>query len=103
MAPPNQSPRPAASSSSSFVSPPDYANILTTLSTDWTPSEEETLLEPFTYLLANKGKEVRSQLIDAFNVWLDVKEEDLEVVRKVVGMLHTGSLLCVLRKSEKSW
>jgi geranylgeranyl diphosphate synthase type 3 len=51
------------------------------------------LLEPYTYLAAHPGKEIRSRLIDAFNAWLGLDEGKLDVVRKVVGMLHTSSLL----------
>jgi geranylgeranyl diphosphate synthase type 3 len=39
------------------------------------------------------GKEVRSHLIDAFNVWLNVPEEELDVIRQIVRMLHNASLL----------
>lgn len=53
----------------------------------------QTLLEPYTYISANPGKEIRSQLIEAFNLWLKVPDEDLEVIRKVVRMLHNASLL----------
>lgn len=53
----------------------------------------QVLLEPYTYLESKPGKEIRSQLIDAFNVWLKVPEEKLTVIRKVVGMLHNSSLL----------
>ena len=41
------------------------------------------------------GKDVRKQLIAAFNVWLKVPEESLTIITKVVGMLHTASLLYV--------
>jgi len=71
----------------------DYTNLSSIISSPWSQTSESILLEPFTYLLSNKGKEIRSLLIDAFNIWLDVPKEDLEVVRKVVEMLHTGSLL----------
>lgn len=74
-------------------SPVDYTNLSSIISSPWSPTSEFVLLEPYTYLLSNKGKEIRSLLIDAFNVWLDVPSEDLEVIRKVVEMLHTGSLL----------
>lgn len=48
---------------------------------------------PFEYLNGQRGKDFRSQLIAAFNTWLDVSAESLEVITKVVGMLHTASLL----------
>ena len=50
-------------------------------------------MEPYTYLATVPGKEVRSALMDAFNEWLQVPEVDLNVVKKLVGMLHTASLL----------
>lgn len=48
---------------------------------------------PFDYLNSQRGKDFRSQLIGAFNTWLDVPSESIEVITKVVGMLHTASLL----------
>lgn len=71
----------------------DYANLLSTLPYEWTPKDEATLLEPFTYLLSSPGKEIRTQLLRAFNVWLGCSLPDLEVITRVVGMLHTASLL----------
>ncbi|KAK4706131.1 geranylgeranyl diphosphate synthase, type III, partial [Phenoliferia sp. Uapishka_3] len=59
----------------------------------WPESKEQVLVEPFTYLAAVPGKEVRSALIEAFNLWTKVPEADIAVVKKVVGMLHTASLL----------
>ncbi|KAK4993432.1 geranylgeranyl pyrophosphate synthetase [Elasticomyces elasticus] len=49
----------------------------------WSPEKEKILL----------GKDIRSQLIAAFNDWLKVPEESLKIITKVVGMLHTASLL----------
>lgn len=71
----------------------DYSNLTQRLSPAWTKAQETTLLEPYTYISANPGKEVRSQLIEAFNLWLNVPEGDLEVIRGVVRMLHNASLL----------
>lgn len=59
----------------------------------WTSAKEQSLLEPYTYLASRPGKEIRSKLIDAFNLWLQVPEEQLAKVRKVVEMLHNASLL----------
>lgn len=55
----------------------------------------QILVEPYTYLSKSPGKEVRSQMIAAFNEWMNVPDEELAIVKKVVGMLHTASLLCV--------
>lgn len=57
------------------------------------PPLAQTLLEPFTYLTATPGKDMRAQLIDAFNVWLNVPSESIGIVKQVVGQLHTASLL----------
>jgi geranylgeranyl diphosphate synthase, type III len=61
----------------------------------WTEEKERILLGPYDYLYGHPGKDIRSQLIAAFNRWLKVPTERLEVITRVVGMLHTASLLCV--------
>ncbi|CAE6418401.1 unnamed protein product [Rhizoctonia solani] len=74
---------------------PDYDNILPLLSgpSPWRPDSETVLLEPFTYLTSNPGKDMRSNLIEAFNVWLQVDTQQLAIVGKVVSMLHNASLM----------
>ncbi|KAF2745997.1 terpenoid synthase [Sporormia fimetaria CBS 119925] len=62
-------------------------------STSWTGSKEQILLGPYDYLIGHPGKDVRSHFIAAFNKWLRVPAERLEVITRVVGMLHTASLL----------
>lgn len=59
----------------------------------WPAEKEATVLEPFSYLAATPGKDMRAQLIDAFNVWLRVPERSIEVVKQIVAQLHTASLL----------
>ncbi|TPX13259.1 uncharacterized protein E0L32_006232 [Thyridium curvatum] len=59
----------------------------------WSEDKERVLCGPFDYLYGQKGKEFRTQLISAFNVWLDVPDESLQVITRVIGMLHTASLL----------
>ena len=52
--------------------------------------------EPFHFLMKNtQGKEIRSKLIDAFNIWLNVSDETQQVVRTVTQKLHNASLLYV--------
>ena len=48
---------------------------------------------PYEYLFNAPGKDIRKQLIEAFNAWLKVPPESLAVITNVVGMLHTASLL----------
>lgn len=73
----------------------DYSNLRETFKQQkkWSPEQEDALLEPFTYLCSVPGKEVRSHLIDAFNAWLKVPDDDLDAVRRIVRMLHNASLL----------
>lgn len=59
----------------------------------WTGEKERILLGPYDYLWGHPGKDIRSQCIAAFNLWLKVPPERLEVITRVVGMLHTASLL----------
>ncbi|GAA5835261.1 hypothetical protein JCM5353_003211 [Sporobolomyces roseus] len=72
-----------------------YDNFISQISgtPSWGAQQEQILIEPYTYLAGIPGKEVRSALIGSFNDWMNCKEQDLEVVKKVVGMLHTASLL----------
>ncbi|KAI8141596.1 geranylgeranyl pyrophosphate synthase [Fennellomyces sp. T-0311] len=82
--------------------PAGIANLNTNLRLNVNPEEggepirkekEQILLEPYEYLIANPGKDVRSKMIEAFNVWLQVPADDLLVITKVIGMLHSASLL----------
>lgn len=59
----------------------------------WDEDKEKILLGPYEYLYGHPGKDMRAQLVGAFNMWLKVPAESLEVITKVVGMLHTASLL----------
>jgi geranylgeranyl diphosphate synthase type 3 len=64
----------------------------------WTQEKERILLGPYDYLYGHPGKDIRSQCIAAFNLWLKVPPERLEVITRVVGMLHTASLLYAIPK-----
>ncbi|KAI8099674.1 geranylgeranyl pyrophosphate synthase [Halteromyces radiatus] len=55
--------------------------------------KDSILLEPFHYLCAHPGKDVRSKMIEAFDLWLKVPEKDLKVITRVIEMLHSASLL----------
>ena len=61
----------------------------------WTQEKEKVLLGPYEYLFNQPGKDLRTQMIAAFNAWLQVPERSLAIITKVVGMLHTASLLYV--------
>ncbi|KAJ5753014.1 Phyllocladan-16-alpha-ol synthase [Penicillium odoratum] len=59
----------------------------------WTDEQEKILLGPFDYLEALPGKNMRAAFIQAFNTWLQVPLKQLQIVEKVISMLHTASLL----------
>ncbi|XP_032877665.1 geranylgeranyl pyrophosphate synthase isoform X1 [Amblyraja radiata] len=56
-------------------------------------TSEQILLEPYHYVLQLPGKQVRTKLSQAFNHWLNVPEEKLQVIIEVTEMLHSASLL----------
>lgn len=59
----------------------------------WSQEKDRILLAPYDYLDGHPGKDIRSLLIGAFNAWLHVLKPSLDIITKVVGMLHTASLL----------
>ncbi|KAI5117947.1 hypothetical protein M0805_004712 [Coniferiporia weirii] len=59
----------------------------------WTTANEAALTEPFTYITATPGKEIRARMIAAFDAWLRVPPQKLVVIARVVSMLHSASLL----------
>ncbi|XP_013861378.1 geranylgeranyl pyrophosphate synthase [Austrofundulus limnaeus] len=56
-------------------------------------ASDRILLEPYKYLLQLPGKQVRTKLSQAFNHWLNVPEDKLQVIIEVTEMLHNASLL----------
>ncbi|KAH9915890.1 terpenoid synthase [Fomitopsis serialis] len=59
----------------------------------WSERNEAALLEPFTHINTVPGKDIRGLMLTAFNQWLQVPADKLSIITKVVGMLHTASLL----------
>ncbi|KAI1756428.1 terpenoid synthase [Xylaria castorea] len=95
---------PSASTSQHYLygmastNPPDPARYATedfdyTARQTWTDQKEEAISAPYNYLYNQPGKDFRTSLITAFNVWLEVPKETLDIIAKVVAMLHTASLL----------
>mmetsp|Transcript_12634 Transcript_12634/g.27257 ORF Transcript_12634/g.27257 Transcript_12634/m.27257 type:complete len:378 (+) Transcript_12634:89-1222(+) len=55
---------------------------------------DKTLLEPYHYINAVPGKDVRGKLIDCFQLWLNVPcVETLNEIKSIVADLHNASLL----------
>lgn len=50
-------------------------------------------MAPYQYIKSLPGKGVRDMLIDALNVWLQVPQYQLDIIKKVVELLHTSSLM----------
>ena len=59
----------------------------------WSPQNEKIVMGPYDYLQEHPGKDVRRQLIQAFDSWLQVPPDSLAIITRVVTMLHTASLL----------
>ena len=59
----------------------------------WTQLKENIVLGPYEYVADQPGKDIRKQLIQAFNDWLKVPEDRLASITKVISMLHNASLL----------
>ncbi|KAL4954848.1 isoprenoid synthase domain-containing protein [Aspergillus filifer] len=59
----------------------------------WSQQNEEIIMGPYDYMLQHPGKDLRRQMINAFNAWLKVPPESLAIITKVIAMLHTASLL----------
>jgi len=64
------------------------------------PTEEakmddtKAVLDPFLYLIRNsEGKGIRSKLIEAFNVWLRIPDDKLEIIKRITERLHNASLM----------
>ena len=68
---------------------------------EWSHDKERILLGPFDYMYEHPGKNIRKSLIRAFNAWMNVPEESLVIITKVVGMLHTASLLYVQESHQQ--
>ncbi|KJZ71104.1 Geranylgeranyl pyrophosphate synthase [Hirsutella minnesotensis 3608] len=61
--------------------------------TNWNQDKEKVVRAPFDYVISHPGKDFRSQLVAAFDAWLQVPPASLETISKVVAMLHESSLL----------
>lgn len=59
----------------------------------WAAEKERVVRGPFDYATSHPGKDFRAQLIAAFNAWLNVPQQSLDIITRVVGMLHESSLL----------
>lgn len=56
----------------------------------------QILLEPYIYIASIPGKDMRTQILLAFNAWYKVPDSTLAVITDIVNMLHNASLLFVI-------
>ncbi|XP_039313189.1 geranylgeranyl pyrophosphate synthase isoform X1 [Solenopsis invicta] len=61
-----------------------------------TAEEDEKLLEPIRYILQVPGKQIRAKLAKAFNYWLQISDDRLQVIDDIVNMLHNSSIFKIL-------
>ncbi|KAL2140292.1 hypothetical protein VTI28DRAFT_4009 [Corynascus sepedonium] len=86
----------AAAMSAASQPPPDPNRFATEDFTNrrtWSEEKDKVLTAPYDYLNDHPGKDFRSALVKAFDAWLEVPPESLEVIKRVISMLHTASLL----------
>lgn len=95
--PPNHvsSPESTSKVAAAPVAPQDHGGqeLINGEGNPWTAEKENILRGPFDYLDTHPGKDIRGEMIAAFNAWLQVPAAALEIITRVVGMLHTASLL----------
>ena len=89
---------PSATMSAPSQNPPDPNRFATDdffvkTRRPWSDEKDRVPTGPFDYLNGHPGKDFRSALVKAFDVWLEVPTESLDVITNVVSMLHTASLL----------
>jgi geranylgeranyl diphosphate synthase type 3 len=87
-----------ATATASAPPPPDperyaYEDFNFTAKRTWTDEKEKVVRGPYDYVTSHPGKDFRAQLIASFNAWLEVPPESLDIITRVVGMLHESSLL----------
>lgn len=64
-------------------------------STDYSGLSSQIIQAPLAYLLEIPGKDVRSKMINAFNAWIQISDEKLVMIKRIIELLHTASLLYV--------
>ncbi|WPH04798.1 geranylgeranyl pyrophosphate synthase [Acrodontium crateriforme] len=63
------------------------------LSAHWEERNEKIIKDPYQYVASMPGKEIRRQLMKAFNHWFQVDEYSSDIIAETVTMMHNASLL----------
>jgi ophiobolin F synthase len=61
--------------------------------TEWKRPDGRPLMGPVDYIRSLPSKGVRSMLIEAFNLWLNVARPSLAIIEKLISDLHNASLV----------
>lgn len=56
-------------------------------------STHQIVMEPSKYIQSMPSKGVRNAAIDALDVWYEVPNASLQVIREIVSTLHNASLM----------
>ncbi|KAJ3511004.1 hypothetical protein NLJ89_g4355 [Agrocybe chaxingu] len=59
----------------------------------WSQNDEDSIIEPYRYIAALPGKDMRGRFIDALNLWMHVPTEPLKIIKEIVSKLHVASLM----------
>lgn len=62
-------------------------------STSNCPKQEALLLEPYSHIVRQSGKNIRQKLIHGFNQWMNVSRDKIAAIEEIINMLHNASLL----------
>ena len=57
------------------------------------PKQESRLLEPYSHIVRQSGKNVRQKLIEGFNLWMKLDIYKISAIEEIINMLHNTSLL----------
>ncbi|EPE34883.1 Terpenoid synthase [Glarea lozoyensis ATCC 20868] len=57
------------------------------------PISEETVMAPYNYLSSLPSKHITAKVIEALNVWYEVPEIQLSIIKNILRLLHSSSLM----------
>ena len=57
------------------------------------PRQDTLLLEPYSHIVSQSGKNIRQKLIHGFNRWMNVSQDKIAAIEEIINMLHNASLL----------
>lgn len=59
----------------------------------WTTEQEKIIEEPYLYICKQSGKELRTLLINTFNIFYQIPQTQLDKITRIIEVLHNSSLL----------